>query len=279
MTELVCDACGKPIPDQAHLCGACTYRLRKALGVLRATADELDVVLTRQAVIGDRAPRTSGTGETPLPFDTRASDLITWTRTMLQRWVSHIATTRGLPTPAGTALGAQATFIAEHTEWIRHRDDALAVLDDLTVAANAVTRVIDLPAETWFAGPCWAPIRDDAGRDTVCRHELYAKATSGVIACPACATTHDVGRRREWLLGEVDDVLAHAALIARALTGLGAYVYAGTVTKWASRGRLVNHGHDPKGRPLYRIGDVLDLLRDDIHARTTTPKPRPRRTA
>ena len=32
------------------------------------------------------------------------------------------------------------------------------------------------------------------------------------------------------------------------------------VRKWKYRGRLVSRGHDTPGSPLYRVGDVVDLL-------------------
>jgi hypothetical protein len=37
-------------------------------------------------------------------------------------------------------------------------------------------------------------------------------------------------------------------------------VTASQIRGWAFRGRLIAHGTDQDDRPLYRVGDVIDLL-------------------
>ncbi|HJX86596.1 MAG TPA: hypothetical protein VJ277_03455, partial [Gemmatimonadales bacterium] len=66
--------------------------------------------------------------------------------------------------------------------------------------------------------------------------------------------------RREWLLATVADTNATAAEASRALTALGRQVTASMVYNYAARGRIVAVDQDRQGRPLYRIGAVLEAF-------------------
>jgi len=74
---------------------------------------------------------------------------------------------------------------------------------------------------------------------------------------------YDMDGRREWLLEAAEDRLERAAHIAQAVTDLGSPISADRIRKWAERGRLVPHATDGRGRPLYRVGDVTELLRNE----------------
>ncbi|MEU8104391.1 hypothetical protein AB0C18_11790 [Nonomuraea muscovyensis] len=63
---------------------------------------------------------------------------------------------------------------------------------------------------------------------------------------------------------QVADQLGTATEIARALHGLCANPTPAMIRGYAHRGHMVNRGHDKTGRPLYRVGDVLDLLIEKI---------------
>ena len=81
------------------------------------------------------------------------------------------------------------------------------------------------------------------------------------MRCPACSTEHDAATRREWLLEAARDQLLHAGWMAAALSALlGEQVTDAQVRGYAHRGRIVAHGTDERGRPVYRVGDVLDMV-------------------
>jgi hypothetical protein len=84
------------------------------------------------------------------------------------------------------------------------------------------------------------------------------------VRCRDCRTVYDVAERREWLLHSAEDVLATAPVISRALTRMGSEVMPDRIRQWASVSgggrRLVRRGRDRSGVPLYRLGDVMDLL-------------------
>jgi hypothetical protein len=126
-----------------------------------------------------------------------------------------------------------------------------------------------------YAGPCKEPLEqtgvhlgDTDPREAVgavlCPAELYAIAGASTVTCPKCRVEHNLDARQDWLLGEVEDQLAHPALIARALSSLGRPITDSMIRGWKFRGRLIPHGLDVRGRETFRIGDVLDLLAVEV---------------
>jgi hypothetical protein len=103
------------------------------------------------------------------------------------------------------------------------------------------------------------PVRADV-RCFDCDDRLERRWTDEGLAeqwdCPGCG--------RVYLPAEY--VLALRAAESEALTDIAALrvrfpsVPAGTFGQWASKGRLERRGKDHRGRTLYRVGDVVDLL-------------------
>lgn len=119
--------------------------------------------------------------------------------------------------------------------------------------------------EPWSPGPC------DALR-APCSAEVWVRAGSaaGTVVCSGCGARHDIRQRRAWLLEQANEHLLPATELARAVDGLGVAVTPSTVRKWAERQRIVPRGHAMiRGRllPLYRVGDVLDLVEGDARRR------------
>jgi len=150
-----------------------------------------------------------------------------------------------------------AQFLLTQLDWIRKHGDAAAYVDELSAAAALLARCVDRPPTAAYAGPCWVKLED--GR---CDFELYAPEGASTVKCGGCGTVHDMDARRRWLRGEAEDALAIAATLAAGLSSLDMPVTSSAIRNLAARGRIVAHGHDPHGRPLYRVGDVVDVLID-----------------
>ncbi|WP_327029722.1 hypothetical protein OG989_04150 [Micromonospora sp. NBC_01740] len=298
-----CDLCGDPVRDTAYVCPRCTADTVRYLADVVKVAGEVETTVARLARYSDRHGRTlpdddpegrpdGGLRVTPLPFDAAAkqrgdramNDIVTWAR--------HVAEERGvaptLPGPAfGPLCGSQgvcrhescsliyrrsvphpvaraAAHLLANMEWLRHRPEAEEALPQLAAAGATIVRIVDSPPPLWYAGPCWADL--DGER---CAEELYARTDDGTVRCPACKTRHDVADRRRWLLGEADEVLAHASLIAAALTVLDRRVTSSMVRNLAHRGRISARGQDERGRPLYRVGEVRAVLGEATRATTS----------
>lgn len=268
MTSL-CD-CGRPVQD-AHACGACAGQLEDALrqitgwrtatGHVHGLDVDLDVALMRLSRLGGTGGRT---GAVPLLYDPRASTAAAALRTALVGWVRVAHESSGAhgaseALPADT-LSAMAGWLLGRVERLRHLEAAGECVRDITGAVQHALRIVDRPPDRWYAGMCGAPI--DGEVITWCQYDLYAPVGTAVIQCPGCRALWDVQPRRDWLLRQAEDVLAHAALIAQSLSALGTPVTKVMITRWVLDGRLLDHGTDATERKLYRLGDVIDLAHE-----------------
>lgn len=285
MTDPECARCGRPLADGAYVCQRpCTLGLHRSLVFLASMADSAVDTIARQTRHGD--PGRGGRSQ-PLPVDLGASDrALEVERTVVDRarWIAeqrgldahtlperpgqgpfcpyceHMSCTairavRVWPRNLAPALGRAAGWLTGQLDWLRHRPEAADVYRELHTAVSRLRWLVEGPVPRWYAGQCWELV--DGQR---CTTDLYANPGADTVRCPECGYRHDTAYRREWLLDEARDTLAHAELAARAITALGRRVTSSAIRGYAHRDRLINHGHDAAGRPLYRVGDILDLL-------------------
>lgn len=212
--------------------------------------DELDLVTSRQT---RGAERVGGRGsERPLPFDARAARAHTDLAHLLSKW----AKTYGIKDSSGAPRLA-ARFLARAR--VESRPDVETMHAELTNAVNTASAVIDLPSPRVYIGVCSAP-RNGL---TYCHVELYATEGQKQVTCYQCKTVHSVPERRAVLMSAVEDVLATATEIARAVHLFREPLKANTIHSWKTRGRIEVRGFNEKGGPLYRVGDVLALVREN----------------
>lgn len=285
-----CDLCDRPLPDQAYVCERCTDREAESLRIIASLAGEVEAAVAKLVGHGLAVGGGGGHGH-PLPVDLVAAEKAATVGNTVSTWARHVSLTRGVEVPrtrpslegpscrtntcrhlscaeirsprreVGVALAAR--FLLGQLGWLRHRQEAAEALGDLHQAALQLQRVLGGRPPRWYAGQCWEP-RDDGER---CAAELYASPGASTVRCPECDTMHDAKDRREWLLREAEDQLLHAELMARALTGLGVEdLTPARVRGMARHGRLATKGTDAAGRPLYRVGDVRDVVAEQARA-------------
>lgn len=249
--------CGRATRDEAYVCDGCLDGFSRALGEVPWADAELDLTLTGQRGVDYRRGGGARPSEARLPVNMGASEAQSHLRATLVAWVKFCAEEKVRHQSPHTGLPADN--MAAMSRWLMWRVDGLGLLDigpeavsEVTLAVERSKRVIDRPADKWYAGPC------DATEE--CVGELYATSKSGNIACPECGAGYDVAARREWLLEAAEDRLVNAADLARAVSWLGTVpLTAHRVRQWAVRERIFARGHDGKS-PLYRVGDAIDLL-------------------
>lgn len=272
----LCDVCSDPVGDMSYACRRCGQRVERSLGDVVKVAGEAVTTIARQAHIGGGGKRTST--EPPLPYsvdaawdhDAAVNTLITWARHVHESSGRPMPTVRTAPCshsscdarrsgwvwgptcagePPEHPLAVVATYLIAQLEWLRHRQEAAEAFDEITDACRVLTKVVDRPAERWYAGGC-----------DVCAADLYPVAGAKTARCSECSCVHELEARMPWLLDQAENVLAGASWCAATLTRLGAPTTASTIRSWGRRGRLVDHGHDPAGHPLYRLGSVRELV-------------------
>lgn len=257
--------CGAPARD-AVLCVSCAYKLDDAVQQIsryQGLGYDLDVALSRQARINrrpgrlkpeDREERGAVTLQPQsLLHDPQASDAAADVRRLLRILAVDVIAheTRDTP-PADQTVTGLASWIRPRVGWLRHHYRAPEYLEMALEAARIARRAVDRPAELLYAGPC-----DQCGED------LYAHPAAAYVECAACDLVYTVADRRAWLLRSAEDVLATTTEIARAISAYGQPLTGEAIRGYVHRGMLIPHGNRIVGRktvPLYRLGDVLDLL-------------------
>lgn len=163
----------------------------------------------------------------------------------------------------GPNVPGMVNYLARQHRWIHSQVWAPKMLGELLDLERRLARLIDRPADRWYAGKC--SHQDQHG---ICTAELYATMDRGVITCQACGTNHDVSTRRDFLLKEAGSYLVTATEAAGALLAWTDYdgseaKLVDRIRKWRDREKLEVvevtslNGRD---RHLYRLGDVQTLM-------------------
>lgn len=277
-------ACSRPLADNAYLCSHCARHLARLIGDVTALVSELETTRSRQSRTGSAGVGvTSRASERPLPWDERAARatarlrlaLVNAARVVLEQHPGRPGGPRcpdcehpsclayQLQAPVNT-LPAVAGWLLHHIEWLRHQPEAPDIRTNIEGAIGRVRRVIDRRPDVSYLGPCGEqvdPWTDPRGKTrTDCPAELYANAGDQHVDCRGCTAQHNVELRKAWLLAAAEQQLETASVISQAVSRLGQTVTASMIRGWAFRGRLAAHTADVDGSPLYRVGDVLDLL-------------------
>lgn len=229
------------------------------------------------------------------PWDERATAALAALTGQLREWVLWVGHQRGMAVPSQVDAATSASWLGSRQQlvWLRHRDEVPDMLERLRTLVWAAQRLVDVPADRWFAGPCTAVVEvdpdavedrqvrqrrrraarfvdEDLGTSVLCGADLYAVPGSPTVDCQECGTQWQVEDRREWLLTAAQDVQADAGLLSRALSSMGLPLKHATIRKWVERDLLDDHGVDEQGRRMYRLGDVQELFLSSL-ARTGRP--------
>jgi hypothetical protein len=187
--------------------------------------------------------------------------------TTLASWAMHIAgRLEGLSKDIIWTELRLANYLLDNLNTILTDPAAGVIADEIGYARHVAQRTIDKPTPRVYAGPC-----EDCGKD------LYAHPSAAEVECktPDCGAQYPIEARRRWLLGKAEDQLLTAAEMSRALPRLlGKPLTSAMLRGYAHRGRLTQHPPLPRRprEPLYRVGDVLDLIRFDATEGAGRPK-------
>jgi hypothetical protein len=198
-------------------------------------------------------------------------------------------------------LIAAAQFLTAQLPWLAHATDehgqpyAASVFAEIRDCASRMRAVVEGPADRRYLGPCGATwdigTLEDRDRTLTCEGDVYARDGAPAGHCRTCGATVDTGERRAWLDAEVRSRAFRAAEIAGAY-GINVktirswaterqarYDHSGTQVEAARPAKLHVHGWDRDGRPLFLVGDVLDLAAVDAARREQARADRARRAA
>jgi hypothetical protein len=306
VTATECVRCGRPTPD-GYACVTCRDRILCDLlgddsrddrpGLVDTAPAARDIAYGLSATLsGSGAPGKPGSR---LPLDLAAAARLDRVKAVLTKWIDRIAVQRGTTRPWFTEQGDPITLAARwlvpHLEWTRHQADrepddqgntwgAGQFLADIEACARVVRGIVRGPAAQRYLGPCGATLCSLCGVVEathvcegdipvwMCEGDVYARDEASTGRCRACGAEVSTAERQAWLDAEVRARAFTAVEIADAYPG----IKANTIRQWLSRGLLVPHG-ELAGRPLLKLGDVLDLAAGDAARRETARNERERR--
>ena len=139
-------------------------------------------------------------------------------------------------------------FLSAHLDDLAHSPCADEAWEELSHATAALERMVDRRAAARFAGKC-----------AICGTDLYAGTEAVTVECRPCGVTFEMEKMRADMLDQLADRLVRASEAAHILPGLGTIVSRQDISNWDARGLLMAHGTDEKGRPLYRVSEVLTV--------------------
>lgn len=254
MTETTCTRCTRPTRDAAYVCDDCLDGFAKALGDITWLDDELDTTIGKQ-----RGATSGGTpsAEKPLPINVPASearDRLRHELVMLVRFCSEEGVRASDPSddlPENTIV-ALSRWLLWRVDGLAFNDMAAQFIDDVSAAVQKCQRIIDLPPERSYAGPC-----------PECKRDLYHRPAATDVKCPGCGQTYDVGEVVTWMQERIKDHMTDRLVTAREgstlLSRFGLETGQRTIDKWCERGKVTSTGHDAKGHRLFRWEDLLAL--------------------
>jgi hypothetical protein len=259
-----CPLDGAALPADRFVCRGCTGRLRGLLTDLPGLMGDLDVALAKQARFSGNVGGRSTT--TALAFGYAASEAAWVARQTILVWIDWVTAVRGHRVP--DTWGEVGDYLARLAlDWIARHPNGPQCVDELTAAIRQARHCIDRPAERRYVGVCNGTTLDADGLAVICTQELYALGDHDTVECPRCGATYDVRARQDAMLNQIRDHVLTAADMARAVDGLGVDITFDRIRQWKRRGQLApvldeagNPRADIHGRPLYRVGDVLDIV-------------------
>lgn len=279
MTDRYCtaDCCKTPdVPmrpdDSSRACPACWRRLERLLAETPALVDELNTTIVRQARItltttGRRPaePKEAhdglGVHEQPLPYNLGASEALELLHRTLWPWVREgiEAHPDAFPHALDPSTAGLSRVLLRLHGWLQGHPDGQAAVEEVTYAHAVAWHSVDRSPDRDYAGPCGADIDGE-----VCPEDLYVAHDAHTATCRTCGTEWDVPERRAALLALAEDRLVTTTEACRAIKTYGSegeHVTPDRIWKWKQRGRIMAHGSDVRGRDLWRLGDILDLVR------------------
>lgn len=260
-----CACCDKPQTDAAALCHLCTAEAVRLLRGTRALADELGVNVAKL----DRTmtvPASRPFGH-PIPLSLPAAEVLWRLAATIVTWERAVRLLPDLPKamPAWKTpdRNDSAAWLAAAMPTVRRHAFAGQLVADLRRAWADALRIIDLPAQTVFLGPCEASSFLDQ-----CHAAVYAQIGASTAVCSSCGAQHDVAERREWLLTSLEELAVTASMARRLAVYLGVSMPESTISRWKTKGVVVPLS-DTGVEVVFRFGDLLAQKRKVIAQRAS----------
>ncbi len=223
---------------------------------LPSLLDELDTTISGDDKIGGaHIGIVVRSAETPLPFNERASETKAYLCNAVVGWTRLFAEDNQHLMFDVTTVEQAARWMASFPNLLAGQTAAAEMHDEIRRWVTSARRAIDRPAQRVFLGECGGEFQG-----VRCDAPLFALDGNYEARCRVCSTEFRIVDRRRSMLNLLEDRLAHSGDLAALVRANGQPMASSTIRTYAQVGKIAAKGKDKRGRPLYRVGDVMDVI-------------------
>ncbi|MGZ4560258.1 MAG: hypothetical protein ACXVXJ_04685 [Mycobacteriaceae bacterium] len=244
-----CPSCGC-IQPEGLLCHDDSAALETMLAAVPQLVDQLNIAIAKQA----RIATVGG-----IPFRTRAEEddgneaNLKHTRSPINWGVVAVR----------DALVVEAAFVGQDINWVRSHPQAGEMLSSFGRAVKNGYQAIDRARNRQYLGTCLA--EEDGA---VCHAELWVKPGANQHRCTQCETVHEVAKRRAELLEKAEDLIVTPREASQYVGEVGGITVGHQrIRNYLDRRRIAKRP-SVDGTMRLRLGDLLDVLRDDAERKS-----------
>jgi hypothetical protein len=244
---------GDPIIINCHghgaesgICADCASDLRSVLADVPRLLDDLDIAIAGESRFVEHGIRTNGSeptggGHPAIAAQNRLTQALLGDGTQAHPGVKDWFDNYG---PAKIA-----TRLASKLNLLQHEPRMPNLARDISQAASRAHKVIDMPKDMTYFGPC-----PDCGRDLV-QERIHRDDTETPVACryPSCSYAQPLAEHQRKLLAAGEDRWLTVGELVSAITSGGEVVTRDQIDGWIKRGGLAR---EKRVRPRYVNGEL-----------------------
>lgn len=258
--------CGSQLPDGFYLCTTCAESLAYALAEVDGVVEVLDQGVARTSMTAGYGERVSSSGplHAPLPINEAVFDARRALHLYLMRTGLRLAETCG-PLTSRSSQGL-ASYLLRNLDTLRRQDWAPNVEAELRKLLTNANNTANHANNRQFAGTC---------QEHGCGAELYVTKGADTTNCRTCGAEYVA--IQEWrdtattyARNQEHDIIGYPNALSQRLHRVhGENITPEHIRLLASKGLLVraNPERNEQGkvlRPMYRLGDIKDLVRAKV---------------
>lgn len=227
-----CPSCGCSQPD-GLLCHDDTAAIETMLAAVPQLVDQLEIAISKQAKIATGGKASKGSAHERSP--------VNW----------GVAAVRD-------SLLIELALWGDDINAIRRHPQAAEIASGIGHAVKRAYSAIDRMRDRKYLGRCMNKVSE-----VPCQEELWVLPGARDIRCRACKYEHNVATRRADMLEMAEDMIVTPREASRYIGEVGGIeIGQQRIRNYLDRKRIpVRPSHD--GVQRLRLGDLLDLLRDD----------------
>lgn len=279
MSETTCLHCTATTSNGLALCQRCQATLTEScINVASYFADVQAIKPGQRVKVRSAYKSTPPPGALVTPRD-RISEECDYVATIVYGWCRNLEDDRPGLAPLPATTERRCGWLEAYLPSILTLEWAAECLREMLDCEHRLRRILDRADTGWYAGICGNEIgREWDGEEVVgveCPRELFVGQGKNWVTCPECGRAWDAKERRLAMREEAKDRTAPVRVLARIAVGLTDEAseerLIRRIEKWVEREVLTAAGTkviDGKPRKVYRIGDVLDLIKPEKSAPT-----------